>query len=780
MTLLAGTSLGQYEIISPIGAGGMGEVYRARDSRLGREVAIKVLPAETIGDPAARLRFEREARAVAALSHPNILAIHHFDTHDGISFAVTELLEGETLGVRIARSKFSWREACQIAAGISDGLAAAHEKGIVHRDLKPSNIMLTSDGQVKILDFGLARVTSGERETTASVTDLKTAPGSVMGTLGYMSPEQLRGETVDATTDIFALGCILYETVSGRSPFVRSSPTETVAAALRDEPQELSPADAPPGLMRLIRRCLEKNPHERYHSARDLGFDLRSLLTPAVTTGRKRAMFAAGSVILLSVLAVVALLWPRKHSLPARAEIRSLLVVPFENGTRDPGAEYLSDGIAEGLINTLARLPNLRVVARTTAFQYKGKPLDVRQVRRQLDVDAILSGRLLSRGSDFIVQADLVDAAAGTELWGDRFHQQSSDLLSIENEIVGRISDALRGHLTPAEQGRISRPSTRNPEAYKRYLEGRYFWNKRTPDSIKKSIDLFEQAIAIDPQFALAYTGLADAYNINGEFRIVPPQEARDRADEAVRTALRLDPQLAEAHASLGLMESNRFHWSAAEKEFRKALELNPNYASALHWYSLLLVARGRVDESIVIMRKAEQIDPLSAVIVANVASRLNAKGDYAGALVEARKSAELDPNYSWTYVQLGSAYEGLGEIENAAAAYNKGAGIPGPPCLREAFLARSDAILGNRAEALRLARRLEKRAALGEVQATCVGWAYSAGGDRDKALQWLNRAIDSRDAMVRGGIRSPVVKELRGDPRYAELLRRLERGFDD
>jgi TolB-like protein/tetratricopeptide (TPR) repeat protein len=744
----------------------MGEVYRARDSRLGREVAIKVLPPDRTSNPTARRRFEQEARAVALLSHPNILSIHHFDTHDDISYAVTELLEGETLRDRIQRAKLQWREAVQIAAAVCDGLAAAHEKGIVHRDLKPSNIFLTSDGQVKILDFGLAQTAHAFDDNT----DVKTAPGTVLGTLGYMSPEQLRGEPVDATTDIFSLGCVLYEMVAGRSPF-------SGAAVLRDAPPEL-PSTAPPALGRIIRRCLQKNRNERYHSARDLGLELRSLLRPPATGPRKPLLIVAIAVA-AAVAIALALMLTRRSPAPPQREIRSILVLPFENESHDPGAEYLSDGIAEGLIGTLAELPNVRVVARTTAFHFKGKPVDLRQIRNQVDVDAVLAGRLLSQSNNIVVQADLIDADSGTELWGKRFHEQSTDMLNIEQEMVGRISEALRVRLTPAQQSRISTPSTRNPEAYKLYLQGRFYWNKRTPEGVRKSRDLFEQAIAIDPRFALAYSGLADAYNIGAEYRFLPRQEARARAEEAVRTALRLDPELAEAHASLGQVEGNRFQWDAAEKEFSRALEINPNYASALQWYSILLVARGRIDEAVTMIRKAEQVDPLSAVIVANVAGQLNVKGDYAGALAAAQKAAELDPGYAWIYFQMGAAYEGLGQVEKAAATYSRGADVPGPPGFREFFLARADAIVGNRARARQLAQALEKRSARGEVAPTCVAWAYSAVGDRDKAIDWLHRAFDARDGQVRG-IGHPMLKELRGDPRYADLVRRLQRGLEE
>jgi serine/threonine protein kinase/tetratricopeptide (TPR) repeat protein len=765
MSLAPGTQLGHYEILSPLGAGGMGEVYRARDSRLGREVAIKILADDRTSNPAARRRFEQEARAVASLSHPNILAIHHFDADRGISFAVTELLKGQTLRERIEQAKLTWTEAVQIAAAISDGLAAAHEKGVIHRDLKPSNVFLTSDGQVKILDFGLARTTGEPRE---SVTDLKTAPGTVMGTLGYMSPEQLRGESVDVTTDIFALGCVLYEMIGGRSPFVRSTATETSAAVLRDEPPEL-PSTAPPALGRIIRRCLQKNRNERYHSAHDLALDLRSLLRSPATSRRKPLLFVVIAVATAAAIAL-ALMLTRKPPAPPGRVIRSILVLPFENESHDPSSEYLSDGIAEGLISTLAELPNVRVIARTTAFHFKGKPLDLHQIRNQLDVDAVLAGRLLSRANNIVVQADLIDADAGTELWGNRFHEQSTDVLNIEQKIVSRISEALRVRLTPAQQTRISTSSTRNPEAYNLYLRGRFYWNKRNPEAITKARDLFQQAIVADPQFALAYSGLADANNMLGAtYRVLSPEEGLRRSREAAQAALRLDPDLAEAHASLGLIESNQFHWSPAEKEFKRAIELNPNYTNALLWYSLLLLAQNHLDESIAMMRKAEQIDPLSSIMVTNVAMRLNTLGDYTAALAEGQKGMELDPGYQASYWQTGLAYEGLGQPEKAAAIYERGA-----------LLVRANELLHNMSEARKLVRVLEQRAARGEVARAYVGWVYSAVGDRDKALHWLNRALDAREPPLRDSIRGPIVKELRGDPRYTELLRRLQRGFED
>ncbi len=788
MALTAGTCLGHYEIVSPLGAGGMGEVYLARDRKLHRQVAIKVLHSDRSGDPAARRRFEQEARAVAALAHPNILAIYCFDSHNDVHYAVTELLEGETLRERITHSRLSWPETARIGSAIAEGLAAAHEKGIIHRDLKPANIFLTSDGQVKILDFGLAHVSHDFSASPESSTELKTAPNSVMGTVGYMSPEQLSGKTVEATTDIFAFGCILHEMLDGRHPFIRPSATEIIAAVMRDDPPELPPDAAPSPLSQLIRRCLEKQPRQRPQNARDIAADLRVLLTgPQPVTPTKpppvisrRAMIVTACVLAILLFAAGLVVRSRETQL-APQEIRSILVVPFENASTDSAAEYLSDGIAEGLINTLAKLPEVRIVARTTAFQYKGKPLDLQQIGRELGVDAVLTGRVASHANNLTVQADLVGTRAGNALWGDRFHQQNTDVLKIEQEIVSQISDALRFQLTPAQQGRVSRPATRNPEAYKLYLQGRFYWNQRTPEAITKATQLFEQAIALDPQFALAYSGLADAYHmLGGSYNLELAEVGRTRSREAVETALRLDPELAEAHTSLGLLESDRFRWAPAEKAFKRALELNPNHANALLWYSLVFLGRNELDRSMAMIRRAEEVDPLSPVILANIVQRLNIKGDHAAALEQANKAHEVQPGYMDVYLGTGLAYEGLGQPEKAIAAYRTGAGLSGVPGNREQFLVRAAVLSGDLTDARRLARLMEDRANRREIVHVQVGLAYAAIGDRDKAIDWLNRAFEAREPGLRNFIRSPAVRQLRGDPRYEELLSRMERGFDE
>jgi serine/threonine-protein kinase len=738
--LASGVRLGPYEIVAPIGAGGMGEVYRAHDTTLGREVAIKVVSMDT---PQARRRFEQEARVVAALSHPNILSIHHFATENGISFAVTELLQGQTLRERIDAGKLPWSEAVQIAASICDGLAAAHEKGIIHRDLKPSNIFLTSDGQVKILDFGLAQTAPAVDDKT----DVKTTPGTVMGTLGYMSPEQLRGEGVDARTDIYALGRTLEEMTR----------------------------DTTPPLKRIIRRCTETERNARYHSARDLAHDLRSLQT---ATPKRWLAVAA---VMAAIIAITAVILRRQPVASPRHEIRSILVLPFENQSRDPGAEYLSDGIAEGLISKLAELPNVRVIARTTAFQFKGKPVDLPRIRKELGIDAVLSGRLLSRANNVIVQADLIDAVAGTELWGNRFHEESTDVLSIEQNIVGQISDALRVRLTQAQQMRVSKPATRNPEAYRLYLQGRFFFYKRTPESAGKARDLFTQAVTLDPQFALGYAGLANIYDLLGAtFYVMPVEEGRRRAQQAAETALRLDPNLADAHAALGLHETYLYHWATAEKEFKRALEINPNSTDSLLWYSLLCLARGRIEQSVALMRRAEDLDPLSSVMVTNLAQRLNVIGDYAAALREAQRGPELDGSFIPAYLQAGLAYEGLGQREQAIAKYKRGAHVSSTPGIEQLLLARAAALVGDRGRANEVADVLANRVARNEVSPTWAAFAYSVAGHRDRAIELLNQAFKARDPFLRNQLHGPIARELWGDPRYEELLRRLERGLED
>ncbi|MDQ6707981.1 MAG: serine/threonine-protein kinase, partial [Acidobacteriota bacterium] len=475
MPLAARDRLGPYEILAPLGAGGMGEVYRARDPRLNREVAIKVLPARLANDPQVLARFESEAKAVAALSHPNILAIHDFGTDRGVSYAVTELLEGETLRSHLGRSALPWRKAVEIGIAIADGLASAHSKGIVHRDLKPENIFLTSDGRVKILDFGLARWTAPQASGQSDMPTL-TQEGVIMGTAGYMSPEQIRGTPADARSDIFSLGCVLYEMVAGRRAFSRETSAQTMAAILEAQPTDIATTgkQVPAGLERAIAHCLEKNPQRRFHSAHDLGLALRGTLEASESSRPFPLGWVAAAVAVIALMAAV-------YRSTGRAKpIDSLAVMPFVNVGGDPNTEYLSDGITENLINNLSQLPTLRVLPRSLVFGYKGREMDPRKVGRDLHVRAILTGKVVQRGDGLHIQTELVDVAEVSQLWGQQYDREFTEILAVQEEIARHVSEKLRLRPTGEEQKRMDKRSTENTEAYRLYLKGRYYWSRRT------------------------------------------------------------------------------------------------------------------------------------------------------------------------------------------------------------------------------------------------------------------------------------------------------------
>ena len=750
----------------------MGEVYRARDEVLGREIALKILPDHLRENRSALTRFGREAKAVAALSHPNIVAIHQFDTTGDTPYLVMELLEGQTLHARLGKSPLPWRKAIEIGIQIAEALAAAHSRAIVHRDLKPSNIFLTPGGQVKLLDFGLARDDQPREAGQDVSTDVLTRSGTVVGTPSYMSPEQAAGETVDARTDLFSLGCILYEMLSGRSPFARPTTSQSLMAVLRDD-VDVRKLDAPPELTRVIARCLEKNPDDRFQSARDVALDLRAATTesarPAAPATPRRTLFwvaAAAAITLLATVAIV--IGINRVTAP---DVASLAVLPFENATRAPQSEFLCDGITENLINTLSRLPNVRVLARTTAFAYKGKAHDLDGLRRDLRVDVILTGRVVTEGRGLTVQADLIDLRTKAQIWGDRYQQTFADPIAIEQRIVGDVVNRLRIPATTEQRAQLAAPGTSSRQAYDLYLRGRHEWNKRSPEGLTRARVLFQQAIDADPSYAAAYSGLADAYiMMGGRLRAIPKDEAYSKARQAARRALEIDPSLAEAHASLGQIHSGLFEWKSAEREFRRSIGLNPNYATGHFWYALVLQAVGMFEEGLRELRVAAALDPLSPIISANLARALLLNGDAEGALAEARRALELNPNFSDAYMVTGRAYESQGKYELAAAAYQRLADAH----VRRAQVGRIAAKLGRSAEARAIAREIEEVAAAGQIGPTSVAWIYSALGDNDRAFHWLEKALESRDVTLRETARMGVLSELRDDPRYDDLLRRM------
>ncbi|HVR41021.1 MAG TPA: protein kinase [Thermoanaerobaculia bacterium] len=758
--LPAGFRIGPYEIVSLVGEGGMGQVYRGRDPRLGRDIAIKILAKDSAHDVEAIARFEREARAIAALSHPNIVAVHDAGRHDGTFYVVTELLVGKTLREQLEGTPLNWRRAVEIGSEVAEGLAAAHAKSIIHRDLKPENIFLTADGRVKILDFGLAQtdpILAQRDETNIPTTKwFQTDPGTVIGTLGYMAPEQLRGEAVDPTADVFALGCILFEMVTAKKPFHRESGAATIAAILKDEiPREVLSDNAPAELQRIIEGCVEKNPAARFQSARDLSLTLRAIGSSSTTiqgdllktlTGRKR---------------------------PSKS-IDSIAVLPLRNASNDPNTEYLSDGITEGIINKLSQLPKLKVMARSTVFRYKNRDVDAQTVGRELRVRAVLTGRLNSIGDRLIINVELVDAVDGSQLWGESYNRELADILKVQEEMSREITEKLRLKLTGAEKKKLRKRTTESSEAYQLYLKGRFHWNKRTEESLKRGISFFNEAIGSDPTFASAYAGLADSFVTLATNIPLPPHEAMPKAKAAAQKALELDEGLAEAWASLGAVRWwFDWDWNGAEEAYRRAIDLNPNYATAHDGYSMLLCARERFDEAIAQITRAGDLDPLSRIIAVHAGWPFHFARDYEGAMRRFRKALELDEHFIPAHGWLGMALEQQHRYQEALDAFERALEVDRIPILL-AMQAHARAIAGDRDEALRLLDALRAQSATRYISPYDIAVIHAGLGDREKALEQLRVAVEDRSAWMVFLNVDPRLDALRGEASFGSIASRL------
>jgi serine/threonine protein kinase/Flp pilus assembly protein TadD len=759
--IAAGTRIGPYEVIGLLGEGGMGQVYRARDPRLGRDIAIKVLTQDSAHDADAIGRFEREARAVAALSHPNILAIHDFGDHDGTFFVVTELLEGRTLRKRIDESPLNWRKAVDVGAEIAEGLAAAHAKAIVHRDLKPENIFLTADGRVKILDFGLAQhdpVLAAQQDEGDLPTAkwFQTDPGTVIGTLGYMSPEQLRGEVVDPTADIFSLGCILFEMVTARKPFHRQSGAATIAAILKEDlPRDELSAAVPPEVQRIIEGCVEKQPGARFQSARDLSLTLRAI--------------GSSSSIMKSPL-IEQMTRRRKRG----SSIDSIAVLPFRNVTNDPNAEYLSDGITEGIINKLSQLPKLKVMARSTAFRYKNRDADAQAVGRELRVRAVLSGRLQQLGERLLISVELVDSLDGSQLWGETYNRELADLVQLQEEMSREIAEKLRLKLTGAEKKKLRKRTTENTEAYQLYLKGRYHWNKRTEESLKRGIGFFRDAIESDPSFASAYAGLADSFVTLATNVPLPPQDTMPKAKAAAQRAIEIDEGLAEAWASLGAVRWwYDWDWEGAEQAYRKAIELNPNYATAHDGYAMLLCARGRFDEAIEQNTRASDLDPLSLIIGVHAGWPFYFARDYESAVRRFRKALELDEHFIPAHGWLGMALGQQRRYEEAVEAFRRALEVERAPILL-AMLGHTYAIAGHEAEAQRMLSILHDEQDSRYISPYDLAIIHAGLGETDEAMRELQRAHEDHSAWMVFLEVDPRLDGLREQVEFRKLISRL------
>ena len=759
--LVPGSRVGPYEVLSLVGEGGMGVVYRGRDPRLGRDIAIKVLTHESSQDTDAIARLEREARAIAALSHPNIVAVHDVGREDGNFYVVTELLEGATLRDQIRIAPMNWRRAVEVGALVAEGLAAAHAKSIVHRDLKPENIFLTADGRVKVLDFGLAQTDPAlmsRDETNIPTTKwFQTHPGTVIGTLGYMSPEQLRGEPVDASADIFSLGCILFEMVTAKKPFHRESGAATIAAILKDEiPRDDLGAMAPPEFQRIIEGCVEKTPATRFQSARDLALTLRAIASSASTLDE-------------SLIRDIT----RRRTTKAKS-IDSIAVLPLRNTTNDPNTEYLSDGLTESLINRLSHLPKLKVMARSTVFRYKNRDIDPQAVGRELRVRAVLTGRLQNVGERLVINVELVDSLDGSLLWGETYNRELADLIKLQEEMSGEIADKLRLRLTGAEKKKLRKRSTHNSEAYQLYLKGRYHWNKRTGDSLRRGIQLFREAIDADPTFASAHAGLADSFVTLATNIPLPPHEAMPKAKAAALQAIRTDESLAEAWASLGAVRWwFEWDWDGAEEAYGRAIALNPNYATAHDGYAMLLSARGRFGEAIEQNTKAADLDPLSLIIAVHAGWPFYFARDFESAIRRFRKALELDEHFIPAHGWLGMALGQQRRYDEALDAFARALEVERISILM-AMLAHTHAIAGNRDKARSLLADLTAESANRYISPYDIAVVHAGLGDTAAALQQLRAAVEDRSAWLVFINVDPRLDSLRNEPGFGEIAAAL------
>jgi serine/threonine-protein kinase len=814
-TLSAGQLLAHYQILGSLGFGGMGEVYLALDTRLKRKIALKLLPADLTNNQQRLQRFEQEARAISALNHPNILTIYEVGKYDGFNCIATEYIDGVTWRKRVANEPTTIAQTVEIATQVAAALAAAHESGIVHRDIKPENVMLRRDGLVKVLDFGLAKTIETPSDSSASQIPTRlvaTDPGTVMGTISYMSPEQTRGTDVDARTDVWSLGVVIYEMLTGGLPFPGQTTSDVIASILKSRPAPLRKVlpDAPIELERIVAKCLNFERDDRYPTAVDLWTDLKRLhqdlelearlagsapnvateihedaqptqtvvehtiISSRTSSPYRLLVWVIAGLLLLSAVGYFMFRSKQAAPLTESGPIDTLAVLPFANGSQNPDAEYLSDGITDSLINSLSQLPSLKVKSASSVGRYKGRKSDVQAVGKELNVRAVLVGELKQLNDQLLINVALVDVSDGHNIWGEQYARKPDDVLAIQRDITQEVTNKLRVKWTDVDKERLQKKTTDNPEAYRLYLKGRYHAVKMTPEDFDQGIQYFREAIQADPGYALAFSGLS-FYYVQALDQILPPKEAMDKARDAAVQAIKLDDSVAEAHMALAYIYWQfDWDWSKAEREFQRAVELNPNSSEVHGSYGFFLVLMGRVDKGLAEVDKANDLSPLSLEMSLYVAPSYYFARRYPEAIDRAEKAIEFAPDFWLPHLIAGRAYERQGNLPAAITEYQKARSIDNNSSEILMDLGRAYALKGERAEAERVLKELQSRTRTSYVAPFQRAMVHFGLGDKDKGFAALEEAYEARSWYMTWLRAEPGFDSLRSDPRFISLVGRV------